>query len=357
MTRRVGRHHAQAGRDGHRGRARQLAQAGRRHGRVRRPAVRGVHRQGRLGDPQPVRRRDRWRSWCRRGRPCRSAPRWCGSAQPGSHRRARRGPAAVGPAPARRRGRLRRWRSGGAADGRLGGAVRRGPRPRSAPAGEVHDITMPKLGETVTEGTIGSWLKQAGDTVAFDDPLFEVSTDKVDSEIPSPYDGVLLEILVPAGETVPVGTPLARIGEPGAHRRPVGEPRRPRRRPLRRPCGRVGPGGDGRPLRRPAAAARCSRRWCAGWRPRTTWTWRRSRAPVSAAGSAGRTSSRPSRAAAPPRPHRAPAAAPAAPAPRPRRPPARGAGRGSRRQPTRPAATRATRSSRCPGCGWRSPAG
>ena len=85
-----------------------------------------------------------------------------------------------------------------------------------APTGEVHDITMPKLGETVTEGTIGSWLKNAGDTVAFDDPLFEVSTDKVDSEIPSPYDGVLLEILVGAGETAPVGTVLARIGEPGA---------------------------------------------------------------------------------------------------------------------------------------------
>jgi 2-oxoglutarate dehydrogenase E2 component (dihydrolipoamide succinyltransferase) len=84
-----------------------------------------------------------------------------------------------------------------------------------APADVVHDITMPKLGETVTEGTIGSWLKNAGDTVEFDDPLFEVSTDKVDSEIPSPYDGVLLEILVAAGETVPVGTPLARIGEKG----------------------------------------------------------------------------------------------------------------------------------------------
>jgi pyruvate dehydrogenase E2 component (dihydrolipoamide acetyltransferase) len=85
-----------------------------------------------------------------------------------------------------------------------------------AVTGEVHDITMPKLGETVTEGTIGNWLKAVGDDVAFDDPLFEVSTDKVDSEIPSPYDGVLMEILVPAGETVPVGTPLARIGEPGA---------------------------------------------------------------------------------------------------------------------------------------------
>src|SRR5215207_7924395 len=81
---------------------------------------------------------------------------------------------------------------------------------------DVWVIAMPKLGETVTEGTIGSWLKQVGDTVAFDDPLFEVSTDKVDSEIPSPYDGVILEILVPAGETVPVGTTLVRIGEPGA---------------------------------------------------------------------------------------------------------------------------------------------
>ncbi len=86
----------------------------------------------------------------------------------------------------------------------------------AASGGEAHEITMPKLGETVTEGTVGAWLKQVGDPVAFDDPLFEVSTDKVDSEIPSPHDGVLLEILVQSGETVPVGTPIARIGEPGA---------------------------------------------------------------------------------------------------------------------------------------------
>jgi pyruvate dehydrogenase E2 component (dihydrolipoamide acetyltransferase) len=86
----------------------------------------------------------------------------------------------------------------------------------SVPAGVVHEITMPKLGETVTEGTVGSWKKQVGDRVEFDDPLFEVSTDKVDSEIPSPYDGILLEILVPEGETAPVGSVLARIGEPGA---------------------------------------------------------------------------------------------------------------------------------------------
>jgi pyruvate dehydrogenase E2 component (dihydrolipoamide acetyltransferase) len=82
--------------------------------------------------------------------------------------------------------------------------------------GAVHEITMPKLGETVTEGTVGSWKKQVGDTIEFDDPLFEVSTDKVDSEIPSPYDGVLLEIVVSEGETVPVGAVLARIGEAGA---------------------------------------------------------------------------------------------------------------------------------------------
>jgi pyruvate dehydrogenase E2 component (dihydrolipoamide acetyltransferase) len=79
-------------------------------------------------------------------------------------------------------------------------------------AGEVFEVTMPKLGESVTEGTIGTWMKAVGDEVAFDDPLFDVSTDKVDSEIPSPYDGTLLDILVGAGETVPVGTVLARIG-------------------------------------------------------------------------------------------------------------------------------------------------
>jgi pyruvate dehydrogenase E2 component (dihydrolipoamide acetyltransferase) len=81
---------------------------------------------------------------------------------------------------------------------------------------DVYEVTMPKLGETVTEGVVSAWLKQVGDPVAFDDPLFEVSTDKVDSEVPSPYDGVLLEILVNEGDTVPIGTPIARIGEPGA---------------------------------------------------------------------------------------------------------------------------------------------
>jgi pyruvate dehydrogenase E2 component (dihydrolipoamide acetyltransferase) len=83
-------------------------------------------------------------------------------------------------------------------------------------ADDVHVLTMPKLGETVTEGTVSRWLKSVGDQVAFDDPLLEVSTDKVDSEIPSPYDGVLLDVLVAEGETVAVGTELARIGPAGA---------------------------------------------------------------------------------------------------------------------------------------------
>ncbi|HLG68714.1 MAG TPA: dihydrolipoamide acetyltransferase family protein [Acidimicrobiales bacterium] len=78
------------------------------------------------------------------------------------------------------------------------------------------DVTMPQLGETVTEGTITRWMKAVGDTVARDEPLFEVSTDKVDSEVPSPADGVLREILVPEGETVEVGARLAVIGEAGA---------------------------------------------------------------------------------------------------------------------------------------------
>src|SRR5579862_4423054 len=72
---------------------------------------------------------------------------------------------------------------------------------------------MPQLGETVTEGTITRWMKGVGDNVERDEPLFEVSTDKVDSEVPSPAAGVLTEILVPEGETVEVGVKLAVIGD------------------------------------------------------------------------------------------------------------------------------------------------
>ncbi len=76
-------------------------------------------------------------------------------------------------------------------------------------------VTMPQLGETVTEGTILAWLKQPGDHIDEDEVLLEISTDKVDTEVPSPASGVLQEILVPEGETVGVGTPLAVIAESG----------------------------------------------------------------------------------------------------------------------------------------------
>jgi pyruvate dehydrogenase E2 component (dihydrolipoamide acetyltransferase) len=75
------------------------------------------------------------------------------------------------------------------------------------------EITLPQLGETVTEGTITRWFKKIGDTVAADEPLFEVSTDKVDTEVPSPIAGVLTEIRVPEGDTVAVGTVIAVVGD------------------------------------------------------------------------------------------------------------------------------------------------
>ena len=75
------------------------------------------------------------------------------------------------------------------------------------------EITLPQLGETVTEGTITKWFKKVGDTVALDEPLFEVSTDKVDTEVPSPISGVLTEIRVAEGDTVPVGTVIAVVGD------------------------------------------------------------------------------------------------------------------------------------------------
>ena len=74
------------------------------------------------------------------------------------------------------------------------------------------DVTMPQLGETVTEGTVTRWFKQVGDDVALDEALFEVSTDKVDTEVPSPVAGVLSEILANEGDVVEVGQVLARVG-------------------------------------------------------------------------------------------------------------------------------------------------
>ncbi|MEV8190170.1 biotin/lipoyl-containing protein, partial [Streptomyces halstedii] len=78
------------------------------------------------------------------------------------------------------------------------------------------DVTLPALGESVTEGTVTRWLKEIGEEVAEDEPLLEVSTDKVDTEIPAPVAGVLLEIVVAEDETAEVGAKLAVIGAPGA---------------------------------------------------------------------------------------------------------------------------------------------
>jgi 2-oxoglutarate dehydrogenase E2 component (dihydrolipoamide succinyltransferase) len=80
----------------------------------------------------------------------------------------------------------------------------------------VTHVVKPPLGETVTEGTITRWLNQSGDDIAEDEDLFEVSTDKVDTTVPSAVSGVVLEILVPEGDTVEVGVPLALIGPAGS---------------------------------------------------------------------------------------------------------------------------------------------
>ncbi len=82
--------------------------------------------------------------------------------------------------------------------------------------GTAIEVVMPQMGVSVSEGTITKWLKQPGETIAADEPLLEISTDKVDTEIPSPGSGVLQEILVPEGETVEVGTLLATIAAEGA---------------------------------------------------------------------------------------------------------------------------------------------
>ncbi|MDN4472664.1 2-oxoglutarate dehydrogenase, E2 component, dihydrolipoamide succinyltransferase [Demequina zhanjiangensis] len=90
------------------------------------------------------------------------------------------------------------------------------PAPAAAPAAGGRDVTLPALGESVTEGTVTRWLKNVGDTVEADEPLLEVSTDKVDTEVPSPFAGTVTEILVAEDDTVEVGAVLARIGDGSA---------------------------------------------------------------------------------------------------------------------------------------------
>src|SRR6187551_1741761 len=75
---------------------------------------------------------------------------------------------------------------------------------------------MPQMGVSVSEGTVTKWLKQVGEAIGRDEPLLEISTDKVDTEVPSPAEGIVTEILVQEGQTVEVGTVLALIGAAGA---------------------------------------------------------------------------------------------------------------------------------------------
>ena len=113
------------------------------------------------------------------------------------------------------------------------------------------DITLPQLGETVTEGTITRWFKKVGDTVAADEPLFEVSTDKVDTEVPSPVAGTLTEIRVNEGDTVPVGTVIAVVGAANAAAAPA-----PVVQPAPAPVAQPATAARPAPVAQPATAAR-----------------------------------------------------------------------------------------------------
>src|SRR3954467_3566884 len=93
------------------------------------------------------------------------------------------------------------------------------------------NVVMPQMGESIAEGTIVRWIKKVGDNVDRDEPLFEISTDKVDAEIPSPGAGVLTEIKVKEGETVPVNSVVAVIGGLSAGATSVEAPREARTAP------------------------------------------------------------------------------------------------------------------------------
>jgi 2-oxoglutarate dehydrogenase E2 component (dihydrolipoamide succinyltransferase) len=116
-----------------------------------------------------------------------------------------------------------------------------------APGGGT-PVVMPQMGESIFEGTITKWLKKAGDAVQKDEPLFEISTDKVDAEIPAPVSGVLSEIRIGEGETVEVNTVVAMIGGPGAVAQPDGSSRQPA-------GAERGPGAEARASAIPSPAA------------------------------------------------------------------------------------------------------
>jgi pyruvate dehydrogenase E2 component (dihydrolipoamide acetyltransferase) len=137
------------------------------------------------------------------------------------------------------------------------------PRAATRSTGSGTAVTMPELGESVTEGTVTRWLKQVGDEVAVDEPLLEVSTDKVDTEIPSPIAGTLLEITAGEDETVDVGGQLAVIGDASAAPSGGGESSvssggAPARTPAQQEAPREEPSGEVPPARSAPAAVQTS---------------------------------------------------------------------------------------------------
>ena len=168
--------------------------------------------------------------------------------------------------------------------------------------GTLVDVVMPQMGVSVSEGTITRWAKAVGDTIEADETIVEISTDKVDTEVPSPASGVVRELLADEGDTVPVNTRIAVIdtgGEGGAARRGAGRSRRrpsPRQPPPRPPSRQPSPQARARRPRRPrrrrarqrqrrqtATGAPSCARWSPGWWPSTAWTSARSPAPAAAA--------------------------------------------------------------------------
>jgi len=133
------------------------------------------------------------------------------------------------------------------------------PAAAAAPAdgGQRVQVVMPKMGESVMEGTVLQWKKAVGDHVELDETLLEISTDKVDSEVPSPSEGILIEILVQENETVDVGTPIAIVATGAAATAspaPAAAPAAPAAAPTPAEQSYGGPAGDGAPAAAPAEA-------------------------------------------------------------------------------------------------------
>ncbi|GAB3126705.1 2-oxoglutarate dehydrogenase, E2 component, dihydrolipoamide succinyltransferase [Streptomyces calidiresistens] len=124
----------------------------------------------------------------------------------------------------------------------------------SAGSAQGTDVTLPALGESVTEGTVTRWLKEVGEEVEADEPLLEVSTDKVDTEIPSPTAGTLLEILVGEDETAEVGARLAVIGEKGAAPAPAPAPKQEEPKAEEKPEPKAEPAPEPEAEEKPAPA-------------------------------------------------------------------------------------------------------